>query len=255
MTGGTGTLGSAVVKQLRSGGHEAVIASRSAADGRVVIDLATGRGIESAVAGMDAIVHAASDPGRHARTTDVDGTRRLAATGVPVLYTSIVGVDQHPFRYYRTKFEGEQTLAANSRAWTVLRATQFHTFIDYLLTMSHTAAAKVPGNRTERTRFLVPRGWQFQPVNHYEVAARIVELLEAGPTNSVEQFAGPEQLSSAALATAWARARGGRPVLFPTVGRIAGAFKDGGVLAAPDVRRGDLTWRDYLNNDHSNTGA
>lgn len=217
----------------------------SSTPSRVVIDLATGAGIDSAVTGVDAIVHAASDP-RHAQATDIDGTRNLAATGIPVLYTSIMGVDRHPFRYYRQKREGELALSATAEQWTVLRATQFHGFIDFLLSASKSAASKLPGNRGHDARFPASRGLKFQPVAHQEVAARIVDLLDAGPTNSIEQFAGPQQFDSEELVTTWAQARGGRPFYVPTAGKIARAFKDGYVLAAPDVPTGSVTWADYL---------
>ncbi len=246
VTGGTGTLGSAVVEQLGQRGHEAVIGSRTSAPGRAVLNFATGDGIERAVARVDVVVHAASDPGRHARTTDVVGTRRLAETGLPVLYTSIVGVDENPYRYYRIKREGELILEAASQNWTVLRATQFHAFIDRLLSMSKGAAAHVPRNGGLDARFPFSQGWQLQPVSHLEVAGRIVDLLEAGPTNAIEQFAGPEQFVSQELARSWADVRGGRPLWIPTIGRISRAFKDGAALARPGVARGVTTWSGYL---------
>ncbi len=246
VTGGTGTLGSSIVSQLGIRGHEAVVGSRTAGPDRVAIDLATGSGISSAVAGVDAIVHAASDPARHAKVTDVSGTVHLAKTGLPVLYTSIMGVDRHPFRYYQIKREGELALAANSVQWTVLRATQFHSFIDYLLSASKNAASKIPGNRGDETRFPASRGLKFQPVAHEEVASQIVDLLESGPTNSIEKFAGPQQFDSEELTQSWAQARGGRPFFVPTAGKVAKAFKDGAVLAGPEVPVGSTTWADYL---------
>lgn len=247
VTGGTGTLGSAVVRLLRERGHDPLIASRRPGIGRVVVDFATGFGIADAVEGVDAIVHAASDPGRHAKTTDVEGTRRLAETGIPVLYLSIIGVDVHPFRYYRIKREGEKTLAAVSGSWTVLRATQFHAFLDRMITMSRSAVQWFPGNGDRGdTHFPAVRGLMFQPVSHEEVAGTVIDLLEAGPTNQIEQFAGPQQLESAGIVEAWARARGGRPFYVPTAGRVARAFKEGYVLAAPGVSTGTVTWDDYL---------
>lgn len=247
VTGGTGTLGTAIVRQLRDRGHDPLTSSRTAGLDRVVVDFATGSGIDDAVEGVDAIVHAASDPGRQAKTTDVEGTRRLAKTGIPVLYMSIVGVDIHPFRYYRIKRQGELALAANATAWTVLRATQFHAFLDRLITMSRSAAQWIPGNGDSGdTRFPAARGLMFQPVSHEEVAGAVIDLLESGPTNQIEQFAGPQQLESAELIEAWARARGGRPFYVPTAGRIARAFKEGYVLAEPGVRTGTATWDDHL---------
>src|SRR4051812_49571918 len=61
VTGGTGQLGSAVVARLRAAGEEVRVLSRRAAPDVVRGDLRTGRGIDSAVAGVDVVVHCATD--------------------------------------------------------------------------------------------------------------------------------------------------------------------------------------------------
>src|SRR5690349_18304717 len=105
LTGGTGGLGRQVVRAAEAAGHTVRIASRRAPPGDVPagrewarMDLESGEGVARALEGVDAVVHAASDPRRHA-VVDVEGTRRLAnaarAAGTPHLaYVSIVGVDQ-----------------------------------------------------------------------------------------------------------------------------------------------------------------
>src|SRR2546428_1462486 len=81
VTGGTGTLGRHVVMLLRQSGHRARILSREPRGhvDAVQGDLKTGAGLPKALAGMDAIVHAASatrEP-MALRATDGRGTRRL----------------------------------------------------------------------------------------------------------------------------------------------------------------------------------
>ena len=66
VTGGTGTLGSLVVRRLRDAGREVKVLSRrshEAGDGIQYLtgDLATGEGIEPAVDGVAAIVHCAGN--------------------------------------------------------------------------------------------------------------------------------------------------------------------------------------------------
>ena len=83
VTGGTGALGRPLVTLLRDSGHRARILTRNPRGhvDAVQGDLRTGAGLEKAVAGMDAIIHAASattQPTR-GRATDVVGTRRLLA--------------------------------------------------------------------------------------------------------------------------------------------------------------------------------
>src|SRR5689334_430998 len=84
ITGGRGTLGSALIPRLLAAGHTIRSASRSLpgsdADSRVEwvqADLATGEGLEAAVAGVDTIIHAASAGIMDSYKTDVLGTQRL----------------------------------------------------------------------------------------------------------------------------------------------------------------------------------
>jgi uncharacterized protein YbjT (DUF2867 family) len=109
VTGGTGTLGSQVVRALHDRGCQVRVLSRQQRAGAagveyVTADLVTGAGVEAAVAGADVIVHCAS-----ARKGDVEATRRLVtaalARGRPphLVYISAVGADGVPFGYFKTK--------------------------------------------------------------------------------------------------------------------------------------------------------
>lgn len=86
ITGGTGGLGRELVRAAEAAGHTVRVVSRGAraADlpaGRewARMDVESGEGVREALAGVDAVIHAASDPKRHA--VDVEGTRRLIAAG------------------------------------------------------------------------------------------------------------------------------------------------------------------------------
>jgi uncharacterized protein YbjT (DUF2867 family) len=116
VTGGTGTLGTNVVRHLRERGRQVRVLSRRQRAGTegveyVIGDLATGNGVAEAVAGVDVIVHCAS-----AKKGDVDATRNLvkAATSANRLphfvYISIVGVDGIPFGYFRAKLAAEKVV-------------------------------------------------------------------------------------------------------------------------------------------------
>ena len=77
VTGGTGRLGRRVVDRLRAEGVEPRVMSRSGRPDTIKGDLLTGEGIEAAVGGADAIIHAAQSPTRESRRTAVEGTERL----------------------------------------------------------------------------------------------------------------------------------------------------------------------------------
>jgi uncharacterized protein YbjT (DUF2867 family) len=130
VTGGTGTLGRHVVRLLRNSGHRARILSRNPRGHVDAIqgDLTTGAGLIKALAGMDAIIHAASATTqitKH-RATDVVGTRRLLAMAREervrhVVFVSIVGMEGVAFPYYRTKLAAEAVVQENIIPWSILR--------------------------------------------------------------------------------------------------------------------------------------
>src|SRR5467141_2971836 len=150
VTGGTGTLGRDVVMLLRQSGHRARILSREPRGhvDAVQGDLKTGAGLPKALAGMDAIVHAASatrEP-MALRATDVRGTRRLLELARDAnighfVYISIVGIEGVAFPYYRIKIAAETLVREDMVPWSILRATQFHSFME--LTLG--ALARLPG--------------------------------------------------------------------------------------------------------------
>ncbi len=262
VTGASGTLGTKLTSRLIERGHEVIGISRSprrdhSADpdddqaGTVtwrVGDISTGEGVQQAVADVDVVVHLASDPRSRtrARATDIEGTTRLAAFGIPVVYMSIVGVDRSPFSYYRTKLAGEQALISSSAPWTIVRATQFHEFFDQLLATSRDAGAKLPTRTPSNAPLVFPGDWQVGPVAAVEVASYLVDLVEQGSTRSIHQIGGPESMSSRSLSQQWARVRGGRYFSLPTIGRIAGSFKAGVTVPDDPEIKGTMTWREYL---------
>jgi len=100
--------------------------------------LETGEGLDTAVAGTEVIIHAASSSTRRAQQVDVVGTERLLAAahraGVGhFIYISIVGIEQVPFPYYRYKLAAEKLVEAGGVPWSILRTTQFHNLLDLLL--------------------------------------------------------------------------------------------------------------------------
>ena len=236
VTGGRGVLGRRVVARLQASGHAARVAGRS---GPVVLDLATGVGLEAAVQGVEAVVHCASHPSaRDTRVVEVEGSARLARAareaGVGHLaYISIVGVDRVPLPYYRHKLHAERVIEDSGTPFSVLRATQFFPFVERLL-----LAAPV---------MIAPRGFRAQPVDVDAVAARLVRAVDEGPGGRLTDLGGPEVREVADLARALRAARGlRRPVVRPWLpGAVVRAVRAGG-LTCPDGDRAGPTWEEWL---------
>jgi uncharacterized protein YbjT (DUF2867 family) len=241
VTGGTGTLGRPLVELLTSRGAAVRVLSRRPPPTPAppyewcTGDLRRGQGIEAAVAGATTIVHCATGRG------DVAAARVLLAAarraGRPHLaYISIVGIDQIPVGYYRSKLRTERLIADSGLPWTVLRATQFHDFI----ARGCAALARLPV-------LPVPAATSFQPVDPGEVAARLAELATGAPAGRAPDMAGPQVLAAADLARRYLRASGRRrrvqPVRLP--GRAAAALRRGALLA-PGHADGKATFDDFL---------
>ena len=243
VTGGTGMLGRQLVPRLLHAGHTVRVLSRkerpALPEGATAVrgNVATGEGLAATVAGVDTVVHGATNPVR-AKRTDVEGTRRLCEASASVghvLYVSIVGVDCNPFPYYKRKWEAEQIVERSAVPWTILRATQFHDLLDKAFRAGPLVVA--------------PRGFRFQVVDAGDVADRIVDLVAAGPSGRVPDIGGPEVRDMADLAKTWARARGKRRAVVrpPVPGRIAAAFRAGANLC-PEHADGTVSWEQWLAN-------
>lgn len=246
VTGGTGTLGRHVVMQLRQRGHRARILSRSPKGhvDTVQGDLATGAGIQKALTGMDAIVHAASATTEllKGRATDVAGTRRLLTLARDakirhVVFVSIVGMEGVAYPYYKTKLAAEAVVREGIVPWSILRATQFHSFMEFFLRFF---------SRLPRLA-AVPFSWQFQPVDARDVAARLAEAVLHEPRGMLPDFGGPEVCDFKSLAQSWLAARksGKRLVNLWLPFKFSRQFAEGRLLC-PEHKDGTITFEQYL---------
>jgi uncharacterized protein YbjT (DUF2867 family) len=230
LLGGTGHLGRDLIKTLTLAGVSIRVGSRrprpAGTDHRIdwaQIDLATGKGVSEAARGVDAIVFAAGDPKQHA-AVEFEGMRGLlqAAKSSRVqhfLFVSIVGVEQLPVPYYRTKVQAERVIRESGVPYSILRATQFHYFVAMLLS----GLARMP-------LFLpIPKGFNVQPVATEDVAVRLARSLADEPRGLLKDFCGPEILSLTEAATLWKEARGSKkPILpLPIYGKLGAAFRNG----------------------------
>ena len=243
VTGGTGTLGRALVPRLAAAGHQVKVLSRrprpadTGPERWATGDLKRNEGLAAAATGAEVIVHCATSlaGGDTAATRNLITAARQA--GSPhLVYISIAGIDRVQFGYYRAKLATEQLIAQSGLPWTVLRATQFHDLILRLFT----AQARLPV-------LLVPRGFRFQPVEVSEVAARLAELASGPPAGRAPDLGGPQIRPVGDLARSYLRASGRRRALLPVPlpGAAAAAFRRGGNLV-PEHAAGRVTFEDFL---------
>ena len=250
VTGGTGTLGRLVVPLLRAAGCNLRVLSRQghkATDGVEYMtgDLATGQGIEAAVAGVGTIVHlAGSAKGDEIKARHLVGAASRAGVR-HLVYISVVGADRVPivsgidramFGYFGAKLAAERIVSDSGVPLTTLRATQFQE-----------AFLKVAEGMAKLPVLPVPIGFHFQPVAAREVAARLVELALGNPAGLVPDIAGPRTYEMADLIRGYLRASHKRRLIVPvpTMGKAAGAVRAGAALS-PERAVGHRTWEDLL---------
>lgn len=248
VTGGTGTLGGEFVKAAIDDGYTVRIMSRRLRPEDsfdkvewVQADLTTGEGLADAVRDVQVIVHGATSPAA-AKKVDVEGTRYLLqvsdAAGIHhFIYPSIVGIDDIPFSYYKHKRSAEHLVETASTPHTILRATQFHEFVDEIIA----TAMRLP------LAILLPTQFQVQSVAASEVAGRICELIGEGASGRLPNFGGPEITRLEEMAGDWMKARGRhkRIIRLPVPGKTARAFRDG-KNTDPLRKEGRITWREWL---------
>lgn len=239
VTGGTGTLGTHVVEQLRHAGRGIRVLGRSARGDEPGVeymrgDTVAGDGLAAAVAGAEVVLHLAGG----AKGDDVAAGHVAAAAraaGVEhLLLISVVGADAMPIGYFRAKAGAEEAIRGSGVPFTILRSAQFHEFVQRVL-----------GGLAKSPVVPVARGLRFEPVAASEVAARLVELALGAPRGRVADIAGPEVLDVEQIVRPLA---GGRRLFVPLrlPGAAGRAYRAGDNLAGDGAQRGTVTWEDFL---------
>jgi uncharacterized protein YbjT (DUF2867 family) len=240
VTGGSGGLGSELVRELRSRGVQAVPASR-----RTGLDLATGKGLTEALTGADVIVHAASHKFRY-RTVDLGGTRRVIGelrqqdSRAHIIYTSIVGADYNPYPYFQAKRACENVLRNSDLPVTVVRATQFHELIATVAGAARWPVAFVPSNVTT------------QPCERTWIAEQLADIALASPPDGYQRspdLAGPEILTVPEAIRLLCEHDGRKMpklVTLPKIGRTMKALAAGINVPEPGATTGGRSFGEWL---------
>src|SRR5947208_16486108 len=131
--GGTGLIGTKVVKNLREKGHEAVAASPSKG-----INSVTGEGLAEALVGAQVVVDVANAPSWEDKAVleffETSGRNLLAAEAAAGVghhvALSVVGTDRLlASGYFRAKMAQENLIKASRIPYTMLRSTQIIEFV------------------------------------------------------------------------------------------------------------------------------
>ena len=184
--GGTGLIGTKLVRNLREQGHEVLSASPSSG-----VNTLTGAGLAEALAGAEVVVDVANSPSFEDKAVltffETSGRNLLAAeTAAGVRHhvaLSVVGTDRLlASGYFRAKMAQENLSKASKVPYTIVRATQFFEFVGAL------AQSATDGQTVRLPPALM------QPIVSDDVAAVLADVAVDKPLNRTIELAGPEPI-------------------------------------------------------------
>lgn len=240
--GGTGRIGSRVVRELTEAGHEGVPAAPSTG-----VDLITGKGLDQALEGADVVSNVANSPTFDEASLDFFRTSmgNLLAAGERAgvrhqVVLSIVGVDRVPqLDYYRAKALQEELLRQGPTPYSIVRATQFFEFMDAVMSWNTDGdTVHLPATR-------------IQPIAAADVVDAVVEVSLGAPLRGIRNIAGPDVFPLDELGRITLAARhDGRPVVTDDTAGMFAAVTDDALLAGPDAHVAATHYRDWLRTTH-----
>jgi uncharacterized protein YbjT (DUF2867 family) len=245
--GGTGLIGSKVVKILRQGGHEVVAASPSTG-----VNTITGDGLANALVGAQVVVDVANSPSFEDKPAleffETSGRNLLAAekaAGVKHhLALSVVGTDRllgsgpgSLSGYFRAKMAQENLIKASGIPFTIVHATQFFEFTNGI------AQSGTEGSTVRLSPVLM------QPIAADDVAAAVAEAALADPVNGMIEVAGPDQIRQDELVRQFLGATGDtRKAITGDDARYFGIeVNDQSLVPGANPRLGTIRFQDWLN--------
>ena len=244
VAGATGRVGRPVVEILESRGYDVVPISRSQG-----VDVITGEGLDEALAGVETVIDVATGPSPDEQAATeffTTSTRNLQEAGERagvrrLVLVSIIGIDAFTGGYNAAKVAQERAALAGPIPARIVRAAQFHEFVEQLMQWGTQGDVSYVWNM--RTQLVSAR----------TVAEALVDLatapdaeFEAAETTEV---AGPreERLVEAARLLA-ARRGDGLRVEEQSDGSYPDSelYANGAALPGPDAKLAGPTFEEWL---------
>ena len=238
--GGTGLIGSRLVKKLGEHGHEAVAAAPSSG-----VNSITSEGLAGALKGASAVVDVTNAPSWEDAAVlkfFETSTRNLLASGAAAgvshhVALSVVGTERLlESGFFRAKLAQENLIKASSIPYTIVRATQFFEFVTKIADFS------TEGNQVRLPSVLI------QPMAADDVASALGRIATSSPVNGSVEIGGPEKFRLNELAQrALAAFHDPRKVISDPHGRYYGIqVSERTLIPDDDARLGETRFEDWL---------
>jgi uncharacterized protein YbjT (DUF2867 family) len=245
VAGATGRVGRPVVDILESRGYDVVPISRSQG-----VDLITGEGLDQALTGVETIIDVATGPSPDQQAATeffTAAARNLQEAGERagvrrVVLVSIIGIDEFEGGYNAAKVAQEQAYQTGPIPVRIVRAAQFHEFVEELMRWGTQGDVSYVWNM------------QTQLVSARAVAKALVDLATAPDAEfdaaETTEIAGPraERLVEAARLVAARRGEGLRVEEAPLDPSDPDSerYANGAVLPGPDAKLAGPTFEEWL---------
>jgi uncharacterized protein YbjT (DUF2867 family) len=237
--GGTGLIGSRVVRILQGKNHDVLAASTG------TVDLLTGKGLSEALRGAQVVIDLTNSPSFEDSAVlnfFETAARNLfpaeAAAGVRHhVALSIVGTDRMVnVGYMRAKVAQEKAIESSGIPHTIVRATQFFEFIGSL------ADAGTKGGTVRLSNVLM------QPIAADDIADAVAKIALRAPKNGYINVAGPERRQLDDLARELFKARNDprQIVTDPSLGYFGGQVPENALVPDHDELLGTVRFSDWL---------
>ena len=247
--GGSGLIGSKLLRILDEHGYQAVAASPSSG-----VNTLTGEGLAEVLKGASVVVDVSNSPSfadvpvmNFFRTSTGNLLKYEAAAGVRHhVALSIVGTDQLPDSgYLRAKVAQEKLIRESSIPYSIVRATQFFEFVN-----------SIADSATEGGTVRLPPV-RFQPMAADDVASAVAKVAMGSPLNGIVEVAGPEQYRFDKLIRLGLRARNdSREVIADPHARYFGTeLSERSLVPGDDAQLGETRFEDWLGRSASQNPA
>jgi uncharacterized protein YbjT (DUF2867 family) len=239
--GGSGLIGSKLVRKLLEHGHQAVPASPSSG-----INTLTGEGLAEVLDSAAVVVDVSNSPSfedaavlNFFETSTSNLLDAEAAAGVDHhVALSIVGTERlSEGGYFRAKIAQENLIKRSSIQYSIVRATQFFEF-----ELKRIADDATDGNTVRVAPVLI------QPMAAEDVASAVGKISVGSPVNGIVEVAGPQQFRLDELIRRFLRdRRDPREVITDPHARYSGAELDERtLLPGDDATLAETRFDDWL---------
>jgi len=246
--GGTGLIGSKVVRKLREQGNDAVPASPDTG-----VNTLTGDGLAEVLKGVAVVVDVSNSPSFEDaavldffQTSTANLLKTEAAAGVRHhVALSVVGTDRlSESGYMRAKIAQEKLIEGSSIPYSIVHATQFFEFIKSI------ADAATQGDTVRLAPVLI------QPMAAEDVATAVAGVAVGAPLNGILEVAGPEQFRLDEIVRRYLTARDDpRSVIADPHARYYGAELGERTLVPDNATIGETRFEDWLSRQFASTTA